>query len=112
MFHGEKLSPMSFHGWSGQRSITARTLRMKPRAALICAMLAYIEDTASGEWNASNSQANVRRRRVSRSCTFFITTIEFRPTLQKQRDDAENKGQIARQKIYDGLLERLDNEAS
>lgn len=49
---------------------------------------------------------------ICESCTFFITTIEFRPTLQKQRDDAENKGQIARQKIFDGLLERLDNEAS
>ena len=49
---------------------------------------------------------------ICESCTFFITTIELRPTLQKQRDDAENKGQIARQKIFDGLLERLDNEAS
>jgi len=49
---------------------------------------------------------------ICESCTFFVTTIEFRPTLQAQRDDAENKGQVARQKIYDGLLERLDHEAS
>ena len=49
---------------------------------------------------------------ICESCTFFITTVEFRPTRQKQRDDAENKGQIARQKIFDGLVERLDNEAS
>ncbi len=49
---------------------------------------------------------------ICESCTFFVTTIEFRPTLQAQRDDAENKGQIARQKIFDGLLERLDHEAS
>ncbi len=46
------------------------------------------------------------------SCTFFVTTIAFRPTLQAQRDDAHNKGQVARQKIFDGLLERLDHEAS
>ncbi len=49
---------------------------------------------------------------ICESCTFFVTTIEFRPTLQAQRDDAENKGQVARQKVFDGLLERLDHEAS
>jgi hypothetical protein len=27
----------------------------------------------------------------------------------KQRDDAERKGQVGRQKIFDGLLTRLDN---
>ena len=49
---------------------------------------------------------------ICESCTFFVTTIEFRPTLQAQRDDAANKGQIGRQKIFDGLLDRLDHEAS
>jgi integrase/recombinase XerD len=49
---------------------------------------------------------------IGESCTFFVTTIEFRPTLQAQRDDARDKGQIGRQKIFDGLLERLGNEAS
>ena len=43
-------------------------------------------------------------------CTFFVTTIASRPTLQQQRDDAERKGQIARQKIFDGLLTRLDDQ--
>jgi integrase len=45
---------------------------------------------------------------ICESCTFFVTTIEFRPTLQKQRDDAATKGQVGRQKIFDGLLQRLD----
>jgi integrase len=45
---------------------------------------------------------------ICESCTFFVTTIEFRPTLQAQRDDAERKGQLARKKIFDGLIERLD----
>ena len=40
------------------------------------------------------------------------TTIEFRPTLQRQRDDAANNGQVGRQKIFDGLLQRLDAQAS
>jgi hypothetical protein len=40
------------------------------------------------------------------------TTLEFRPTLERQRDDAADKGQIGHQKIFDGLLERLDQQAS
>ena len=49
---------------------------------------------------------------ICESCTFFVTTIEFRPTLQAQRDDADRKGQIARKKIFDGLLNRLDTKVS
>ncbi|WP_332459691.1 site-specific integrase [Rhodococcus pyridinivorans] len=49
---------------------------------------------------------------ICESCSFFVTTIEFRPTLQAQRDDAAHKGQIGRTKIFDGLLERLDHDAS
>ena len=47
---------------------------------------------------------------ICESCTFFQTTIEFRPTLQRQRDDAADKGQVGRQKIFDGLLARLDTK--
>jgi integrase/recombinase XerD len=46
---------------------------------------------------------------IRESCTFFQTTLEFRPTLERQRDDAANKRQVGRQKIFDGLLQRLDN---
>jgi integrase len=49
---------------------------------------------------------------ICESCTFFQTTIEFRPTLEKQRDDAAAKGQAARTKIFDGLLSRLGEAAS
>ncbi|NNM96381.1 MAG: tyrosine-type recombinase/integrase [Candidatus Dormibacteraeota bacterium] len=49
---------------------------------------------------------------ICESCSFFVTTIEFRPTIQAQRDDAERKGQVGRQHIFDGLLDRLDTEAS
>ncbi len=48
---------------------------------------------------------------ICESCTFFQTTIEFRPTLERQRDDAAAKGQVGRQRIFDGLIARLD-EAS
>jgi hypothetical protein len=35
---------------------------------------------------------------------FFVTTIEFRPTLERWRDDAAAKGQVAREQTFDGLL--------
>ncbi|MCZ7462337.1 hypothetical protein [Streptomyces sp. WMMC940] len=49
---------------------------------------------------------------ICESCTFVVTTIEFRPTLERQRDDASAKGQVAREQIFDGLLSRLDGEAT
>ena len=47
-------------------------------------------------------------RAICESCTYFQTTLEFRPTLRRQRDDAADKGQVGRLKIFDALLERLD----
>ena len=49
---------------------------------------------------------------ICESCTFFVTTIEFKPTLRKQREDAAAKGQVGRTKIFDGLLDRLEHDAS
>jgi integrase len=49
---------------------------------------------------------------ICESCTFFATTIEFKPTLLRQRADAKSKGQIGREKIFSGLLQRLENNAS
>jgi hypothetical protein len=49
---------------------------------------------------------------ICESCTYFVTTVEFRPTLRAQRDDAEAKAQVGRVKVFDGLLSRLDTEAS
>jgi integrase/recombinase XerD len=48
---------------------------------------------------------------ICESCVYFQTTLEFRPTLQRQRDDAAEKGQVGRLRIFDGLLERLDAQA-
>ncbi len=45
--------------------------------------------------------------------TFFQTTIQFRPTLLAQREDACTKGQTRRAQIYDNLITSLDTtEAS
>jgi hypothetical protein len=48
---------------------------------------------------------------ICESCAFFVTTAEFRPTLRLQRDDAAAKGQVGRQRIFEGLLARLDDHA-
>ncbi len=49
---------------------------------------------------------------ICESCTYFQTTLEFKPTLERQRDDAAQKGQVGRLKIFDGLLTRLEQQAS
>lgn len=47
---------------------------------------------------------------ICESCTFFVTTSEFRPTLERRRNDAVAKGQIAREQTFDGFLHRLDGQ--
>ena len=49
---------------------------------------------------------------ICESCTFFVTTPEFKPTLERQRADAAAKGQVGREKIFERLLARLEEEAS
>lgn len=50
---------------------------------------------------------------ICESCTFFQTTIEFRPTLLAQRADACAKGQTRRAEIFDKIITGLDDtEAS
>jgi site-specific recombinase XerD len=49
---------------------------------------------------------------VCETCTFFQTSIEFRPTLQHQHDDAAAKNQPHRQQLFGRLLADLDQDAS
>jgi site-specific recombinase XerD len=49
---------------------------------------------------------------VCENCTFFQTSIEFRPILQAQHDDAETKNQTGRAHTFAGLLTNLDRDAS
>jgi hypothetical protein len=50
---------------------------------------------------------------ICENCTFFQTTIEFRPTLQAQHDDAASKGQEPRADLFNRLLNSLtEGEAS
>jgi site-specific recombinase XerD len=50
---------------------------------------------------------------ICETCSFFQTTIEFRPTLQHQHDDAATKGQHHRAELFNQLLDGLtEGEAS
>ena len=50
---------------------------------------------------------------ICETCTFFQTSIEFRPTLQAQHDDAATKGQDHRVELFAKMLTTLDEgEAS
>jgi site-specific recombinase XerD len=49
---------------------------------------------------------------ICETCTFFHTSIEFQPTLQRQRDHAAQHDQTHRVDLFDRLLTRLDQEAS
>jgi site-specific recombinase XerD len=49
---------------------------------------------------------------ICETCTFFQTSIEFRPTLQRQRDHATEHHQTHRADLFDRLLARVDEQAS
>jgi Phage integrase family len=50
---------------------------------------------------------------ICETCTLFQTSIEFRPILQTQHDDATTKGQQNRAALFDQLLTKIDgSEAS
>ena len=50
---------------------------------------------------------------ICETCSYFQTSIEFRPTLQAQHDHAAAHDQPGRQKLFSQLLNRLDdNQAS
>jgi hypothetical protein len=49
---------------------------------------------------------------ICETCTYFQTSIEFRPALQAQHDHAATHGQPGRQQLFGQLLSRLDQDAS
>jgi site-specific recombinase XerD len=49
---------------------------------------------------------------ICETCTFFQTSIEFRPTLVRQRDHAAEHDQPHRADLFNHLLTRVDDQAS
>ena len=59
-------------------------------------------------WCARPVELDCRFETVCETCTYFVTTVEFLPTIRRQRDDAHDKGQLARRDLYDSIINRLD----
>jgi len=49
---------------------------------------------------------------ICESCPCFSTTIEFLPILNKQKQDAENKGQTQRVEVFNRLIRSMGKSAS
>ncbi len=49
---------------------------------------------------------------ICETCTFFQTSIQFRPALQAQHDDATTKHQDHRGQLFASLLARINQDAS
>jgi hypothetical protein len=49
---------------------------------------------------------------ICETCTYFQTTIAFRPTLQAQHDDAIARCQHHRGQLFASPLARIDQDAS
>ena len=57
----------------------------------------------------SNSSAGWR---ACETCAYFRTNVEFKPTLQRQRDHARERGQKDRAELFDGLLRQVEGLSS
>lgn len=53
-----------------------------------------------------------RMESACETCAYFRTNVEFKPTLQRQRDHARERGQNDRAELFDGLLRQVEGLSS
>jgi site-specific recombinase XerD len=58
------------------------------------------------------AQLDCRMETVCETCTYFQTSIEFRPTLIRQRDHARDRNQTDRAALFNQLIQRVDKDPS
>jgi len=58
------------------------------------------------------AQLDCRMESACETCTYFRTSIEFRPTLIRQRDHARDRNQTDRATLFDQLIQRVDQDPS
>ena len=63
-------------------------------------------------WCTRPKEMDCQFESICEGCGFFATTVEFKPTLIRQRDHAAGHDQPERAAIFDELLEDLAEEAS
>jgi hypothetical protein len=59
-------------------------------------------------------ELDCRMESACETCAYFRTSVEFLPTLTRQRDHAAERGQTDRVELFDGLIQRAatDTEGS
>jgi hypothetical protein len=57
-------------------------------------------------------ELDCRMEAACETCSYFRTSVEFKPNLQRQRDHARDHAQPERLAIFDKLLHRIDEEPS
>jgi site-specific recombinase XerD len=55
-------------------------------------------------------ELDCRMESACETCSYFQTTIEFRPTLIRQRDHAQQHDQPDRVALFEGLLAKVDHD--
>jgi hypothetical protein len=55
-------------------------------------------------------ELDCRMESACETCAYFRTSVEFLPTLTRQRDHATEHGQVERAALFDGLIHRVDTE--
>jgi site-specific recombinase XerD len=60
-------------------------------------------------WCTRPPQLDCAFESICETCTYFQTSIEFRPTLAAQHDDATAKNQAGRQQLFAKLLTQIDS---
>ncbi len=60
-------------------------------------------------WCTRPPQLDCAFESICETCTYFQTSIEFRPALAAQHDDAATKNQTGRQQLFAKLLTQIDN---
>lgn len=57
-------------------------------------------------------ELDCRMETACETCSYFATSVEFKPTLRRQRDHAREHGQTDRVTLFDKLLGRIDRDVS
>ena len=63
-------------------------------------------------WCTRPPQLDCAFEAICETCSYFQTSIEFRPVLQAQHDDAITKHQDHRGQLFASLLARINQDAS
>ena len=57
-------------------------------------------------------ELDCRMESACETCSYFRTNVEFKPTLQRQRDHAREHGQTERAELFDRLIDKVQEEGT